>query len=101
MKPALKRIGLLVLGWGFILLGIAGLFLPFLQGILFLIIGLLILSSEYVWAHNLLQRLRARFPAVAEKADHYKERIRRWRSGSSPGACHDQPQTQAERERVG
>jgi uncharacterized protein len=43
-------------GLAFILLGIAALFLPVLQGILFLVIGLLILSTEYVWAHNLLYK---------------------------------------------
>ena len=59
----------MLLGWGFILLGIAGLFLPILQGILFLVIGLIILSTEYVWAHRLLQKLRTRFPSVAKHAD--------------------------------
>ena len=41
-----KRVFIYILGWGFILLGIVGLFLPVLQGILFLLIGLLILSKE-------------------------------------------------------
>jgi uncharacterized membrane protein YbaN (DUF454 family) len=78
----IKRIGILVLGWAFILLGIAGLFLPVLQGILFLLIGLIILSTEYVWAHKLLARLKARFPKLAEHADaahHKAERLMaRW-----------------------
>lgn len=78
MKARLKKIGLLVLGWTFIVLGIAGLFLPVLQGILFLVIGLLILSTEYVWAHHLLQKLRDRFPAVATQLDKAKEKARRW-----------------------
>ena len=43
VKQRMKRWGILVAGWAFILLGIAGLFLPVLQGILFLLIGLLIL----------------------------------------------------------
>ena len=64
MRAAAKRLAVLLLGWGFILLGIAGLFLPVLQGVLFLLIGLIILSSEYVWAHKLLQRLRRRFPSL-------------------------------------
>jgi uncharacterized membrane protein YbaN (DUF454 family) len=61
----LKRVLILVAGWAFILLGIVGLFLPILQGVLFLLIGLLLLSSEYVWAHHLLGKLRARFPESA------------------------------------
>ena len=62
MKAYTKRILILIVGWAFILLGILGLFLPILQGVLFLLVGLIILSSEYVWAHRLLTRLRERFP---------------------------------------
>lgn len=69
MQKAIKRALVLVVGWGFILLGIAGLFLPVLQGILFLLIGLFILSSEYVWAHNLLHKLKNKFPKIAAQFD--------------------------------
>ena len=69
MHPRAKRLAILIAGWAFILLGIAGLFLPVLQGILFLLIGLIILSSEYVWAHKILMRLKARFPKLAVHAD--------------------------------
>jgi uncharacterized membrane protein YbaN (DUF454 family) len=68
MRATAKRWAMLLAGWGFILLGIAGLFLPVLQGILFLFIGLLILSSEYVWAHRLLTNLRERYPTVTQRA---------------------------------
>ena len=73
-----RRMAVLAVGWGFILLGIAGLFLPILQGILFLLIGLIILSTEYVWAHHLLRRLRERFPGLAQHADRAKERAHLW-----------------------
>lgn len=73
-----KRIVVLGVGWMFILLGLAGLFLPVLQGVLFLFIGLIILSTEYVWAHHLLHRLRERFPGLAKHADHAKERAHAW-----------------------
>jgi uncharacterized membrane protein YbaN (DUF454 family) len=78
MRRGVKRITLLLLGWGFLLLGIAGLFLPILQGILFILVGLIILSGEYVWAHKLLQRLRSRFPSLARKADEASERAATW-----------------------
>jgi uncharacterized membrane protein YbaN (DUF454 family) len=71
-----KRWLLLLTGWGFILLGIAGLFLPILQGVLFLVIGLVILSSEYVWAYRLLQKLQKRFPKVAAHVHQASERAR-------------------------
>jgi len=59
-----KRIAAIAFGWMFVGLGIAGLFLPFLQGILFLLIGLVILSHEYHWARKLLAKLRSRFPKL-------------------------------------
>jgi len=49
-----------------------------LQGILFLLIGLIILSSEYVWAHKLLQRLRRRFPSLSRRADEAQVRAAGW-----------------------
>lgn len=59
-----KRVAAIVIGWMLVVFGIAGLFLPFLQGILFLLIGLLILSREYHWARKLLANLRSRFPKL-------------------------------------
>lgn len=67
-----------IVGWIFIVLGIAGLFLPVLQGALFLIIGLIILSSEYAWAHGVLENLRARFPRVATRFHEASEKARTW-----------------------
>lgn len=78
MNQRIKRVAVLIVGWAFILLGIAGLFLPILQGVLFLFIGLIILSSEYVWAHRLLQRLRVRFPGMARHADQASARASAW-----------------------
>jgi uncharacterized protein len=46
MNAQVKRVVILSVGWGFILLGIVGLFLPILQGVLFLFVGLIILSSK-------------------------------------------------------
>lgn len=78
MTPGIKRVGVLALGWAFILLGIAGLFLPVLQGILFLLIGLVILSSEYIWAHRLLVKFKVRFPSVAKQLDQATAKANAW-----------------------
>ncbi len=78
MQAKLKKVVILIVGWAFILLGIAGLFLPVLQGVLFLVVGLFILSSEYVWAHQLLQRLRARFPHIDSRWEEMRGRVHRW-----------------------
>ena len=47
-------------GIGCLVLGAAGLFLPFLQGILLLVAGLTLLSRESEWARSCLQWLRGR-----------------------------------------
>jgi uncharacterized membrane protein YbaN (DUF454 family) len=78
VNQRVKRVLLVVVGWAFILLGIAGLFLPVLQGILFLLIGLVILSSEYVWAHRLLHRLGERFPTLHSAIENAKQRAQGW-----------------------
>lgn len=78
MHRSIKRILVLIAGWAFLVLGFAGLFLPFLQGILFLIVGLLILSTEYVWAHRLLTRLSERFPGIRKVADSFWARAKGW-----------------------
>jgi len=78
VNARLKRWGVLLLGWGFILVGIAGLFLPVIQGILCLLIGLFILSGEYVWAHKLLGKLKSRFPKIAAQFDKAKEKSEAW-----------------------
>lgn len=78
MTQKLKRIAIVIVGWVFLLLGIAGLFLPILQGVLFILIGLIILSTEYVWAHRLLSKLRARFPKLGRIADDASQRAHGW-----------------------
>lgn len=88
MKPpttaALKHWTLLLIGWGFVLLGIAGLFLPILQGILFLTIGLIILARVHPWARVVVVRLRRRFPAVNRSYRAALGKVRHWfhRDGS-------------------
>lgn len=62
-----KRYSLLAAGWALLPLGVLGLFLPVLPGVLFLIIGLSILSVEYEWARRLMTRLRSRFPGTDKK----------------------------------
>ncbi len=55
------RIGALIIGVGLILLGIVGLFLPFLQGFLLIALGLSVLSLVSKRAERLLERLKAWF----------------------------------------
>ena len=76
-----NRILNLTVGWTFILLGIAGVVLPVLQGFLFFVVGLLFLSKEYHWAHRLLvwikektHRYIPRAAKVFDDAESYLEK---------------------------
>jgi len=80
MARSLKRYVILGLGWFFVVLGILGIFLPILQGILFLLIGFILLSRESEWAQRQLDNLRTRYPKFAEKYDEAESRANRlWR----------------------
>jgi len=57
-----------VVGWPLLLLGIAGLALPFLQGILFILVALTVLAPEVPAVRRLAAALRRRCPAAFEKA---------------------------------
>jgi uncharacterized membrane protein YbaN (DUF454 family) len=74
----IKRIGLLIIGWSFIGLGVVGLFLPFLQGILFILIGLAILSSRSEIIRRFLKHLEERYPHLYERVEKGKAKIRGW-----------------------
>jgi len=63
--------------------GIAGLVLPFLQGLLLIMLGLIILSSEYDWARRLLAKLEARFPKIGSAAHMSIANVNRWRKRHS------------------
>ncbi|MGE5146486.1 MAG: hypothetical protein ACM3N5_07025 [Candidatus Eiseniibacteriota bacterium] len=81
-KSAWQRIALYWSGWAFIVLGVLGLFLPILQGILFLLIGLFLLSSVSPRVRLLRQRLRARararYPDWTAKFEEAETRAKRW-----------------------
>lgn len=77
-RHSMIKIIMQVLGYGFLTLGVLGLFLPVLQGILFLAIGLILLSRSAGWASRLLDRIKERYPKFAltiGKAEKFAERI--------------------------
>lgn len=64
-----KRRLYLVAGWTFFVLGILGLFLPILQGVLFLLIALIFLAKAQPRFRLLKQRFRKRYPKYAGLLD--------------------------------
>lgn len=72
-----ERLFLLSSGWVLLIVGSIGGLIPVFQGWPFGIAGLLILSREYEWAHNLVERLRRRFPRFARVMDRTSDRAHR------------------------
>jgi len=64
LKRSIKHVAIFGLGWLFIALGVLGLFLPVLQGILFLLIGVSLLSMVSATARLVRMRIGRRFPAL-------------------------------------
>jgi uncharacterized protein len=65
-------------GYAFLILGIIGLFLPILQGILFIFVGLIILGRYARWSLWLLNRIKnkhAKSGRVIVVAENWVERI--------------------------
>jgi len=54
-----KRWVRLVGGWGLILGGVVGLFVPFLQGIALIVAGVALLSKDAPWARRGMARIKA------------------------------------------
>jgi uncharacterized membrane protein YbaN (DUF454 family) len=75
---SIKKLGLLIIGWVFIVLGILGLFLPILQGILFILIGLAILSSRSKSIRRFLKYLEERYPHQHKRVEIWRGKIRSW-----------------------
>lgn len=73
-----KRALVLFLGILFVLFGILGLFLPFLQGILFLVVGLLLLSAYSPTLRERLQVQTRKYPKLhywVLRAESWIERV--------------------------
>lgn len=72
--PVAVRLILLVVGWLLLLVGIAGLVLPGIQGILTLVVAAAVLSLVSEFVYRTLRRGLERWPKVWQKI----ERFRRW-----------------------
>ncbi len=62
----------------FVLLGVLGIFLPILQGILFLAVGFYILSLESPWAHRKIDQMREKYPRLGATFDQARLRAARY-----------------------
>ncbi len=58
-----------IMGFSLLLVGVAGLVLPFLPGWLLIIAGLALLSTEYVWAKRLSDGARRRATTMTRRRE--------------------------------
>lgn len=77
-----KRFLLRLTGWSFIVLGIAGLVLPILQGILFLLVGMYILGRvsprTRLWRMRARRKARERYPSWTGKFEEAEVKAKYW-----------------------
>jgi uncharacterized membrane protein YbaN (DUF454 family) len=74
-----------VAGIVFLILGIIGLFLPILQGILFILIGLALIFPRNRYVEQLIAWARKRWPEQAARMDAWKDRLRIFLQGLGKG----------------
>ena len=67
------------MGTAFVLLGIVGLFLPILQGILFIVIGVLFLAKGSATVRSQKMGFKKRFPRIGAKLTYLENKAREWR----------------------
>ena len=72
------RVAIFVVGWVLILVGVAGLVLPGIQGIATILAGAALLSLDNELVYRGLRRLLARWPRLWERVDHFRERAHGW-----------------------
>lgn len=73
--PLGLRIALLVFGWLVIVLGLAGLLLPGLQGILLLVVGAAILSVASDSVHRWLENVLEHRPNIRRRLNSFRSRL--------------------------
>jgi hypothetical protein len=72
--PMGVRIGIFVVGWLLILVGVAGLVLPGIQGIATILVGAALLSLDNELVYRGLRRLLARWPHIWKRLESFREK---------------------------
>jgi uncharacterized protein YqgC (DUF456 family) len=65
-RPSVKR---KAAGWSLLGLGVIGTVLPFLQGFLFLALGMFVLRHQYFWAHRGMGWIGSRWPTMVARVE--------------------------------
>ncbi len=73
--PFRVRVGVFLVGWVLILVGVAGLVLPGIQGVLTIVTGAALLSLDNELIYRLLRSALARWPAIWAKVERLRHKI--------------------------
>jgi len=73
--PIGTRIILLGLSWICLILGLAGLLLPGLQGVLLLLLGMALMSVASDTAHRWMEKALRRHPRLQERLQRFRDKI--------------------------
>lgn len=76
--PLWLRITLLGIGWLLVLVGVAGLVLPGIQGIATILLGAAVLSLASELAYDLLERTCSRWPKLWNRLERFRAKTYRW-----------------------
>jgi len=74
LRPSVPR---KVAGWSLLLLGGLGLVLPFLQGFLFLALGVFLLRDQHIWAARRWGLVAGRWPQHVARIEEMEARLSR------------------------
>lgn len=73
--PLWVRVVVLLVGWVVLLVGVAGLVLPGIQGVLTILLGAAILSVASELAHKWIHQLLQRWPKLLHRIDNFRDKI--------------------------
>ena len=80
LRPSLSR---KVSGWSLLVLGVLGLVLPFLQGFLFLALGVFVLRDQHIWAARRWSWVQGRWPQHVAKIEEMEASLGRRMAGAT------------------
>lgn len=72
--PLGVRVGIFIVGWILVLVGVAGLVLPGIQGVATILIGAALLSLDNELVYRGLRKLLRRWPGVWHRLEHFREK---------------------------
>jgi hypothetical protein len=73
--PLWLRVVVLLVGWVVLLVGVAGLVLPGIQGVVTILAGAAILSVASELAHQWMRKALQRWPKVLSRVDGFRDKI--------------------------